>query len=362
MIEISAQKTLDSLVMGGSKRHRKNKQKDFAKAKLRVGKKAPGRQNLTDTTFKAKNITLNQKKIGGLDSAEALKRKLSILRKPTQNLNSRKEIMMELVEGLDKHYDGYVGDMDDILKVSNILVLDRSRKMRELNLNLWKWLVESGKISLLTLHLNELLLFVNSAMTHLSPGVRTDSIKSLACLLSSPELADLTVKSSWYKLLHNFMILMNWSTDKSGKTQKNLVIREDSADLEQKDLVKIRIDQLKVLGDLIHIGCFEEPTKESKADQTVQIHPLVRCYMIPTKPEPFRSLRLFTDVTFGVATDLETVATDDLANRRKVLLEGFGEGLEGGLRELQGEDNKELANRASALLQDIGLVREEYTD
>lgn len=46
-----------------SKRKRKEKQKDFAKAKLKVGKTAQKPDNYTDTSFKSKTISLPNQSI-----------------------------------------------------------------------------------------------------------------------------------------------------------------------------------------------------------------------------------------------------------------------------------------------------------
>ncbi|QPG75027.1 hypothetical protein FOA43_002367 [Brettanomyces nanus] len=357
--------------MGTSNRHKKQKQTDFTKRKLRVGKTARQKDNFTDTSFKAKSISLNQKKIlsPSLNEEGALKKKLSILRKSTQNLNSRKEILAELLNALIKHYDSVSSHMDEILKISNILILDRSRKIREMNLELWKYLVDNGKISILILHLDTLLLFINSGMTHLSNGVRLDSLKYLDCLLSNTELSDLIVKSDWFKLLKNFMILMNWTTDNNNG--KNLVVREGSSQLLEKDLARDRINELKVLEKLLLAGCTDHTQYNENGNgnphqlsyNNIQIHAYTKYYMLPDKPNPYGGLKLFTEIKkIGSmeSGDFQSVSTDDMVNRIKVLCEAFGDGLQKGLTELSKEENRELANKASNLITEYDRIRKEY--
>ncbi|VEU22276.1 DEKNAAC103299 [Brettanomyces naardenensis] len=348
--------------MGTSKRHRKQKQKDFAKTKLKVGKTPAQKSNFTDTSFKAKSITLNQRG-GSSSSSESLKKKLSILRKPTQNLSSRQVILEELVEDLSKHYGRFSGHLDEVLKVSSLLLLDRSRKIRKLNLEIWRLLVDTGRINILTLHLETLLLFVNSGMTHLNSGIRLDSLKYLECLLSSQELAELVVKSNWTKLLKNFMILMNWTSGGSDGKSKNLVVREGSSELMQKDLAKDRIEEIRVLRRLIEVGVKGEEVKDGgDDDDRCQIHAYTKYYMISEKPNVFRGLRLFEGIRVG--GDGETyVSTDDAESRIKVICEVFGEGLMEGLVEMEKEESRELVSVAGGLRGLVGqLVSERASD
>ena len=49
--------------MGSSAKKKKEKAKDFQKAKLKVGKARPKNTNATDTTFAAKSIVLKQQSL-----------------------------------------------------------------------------------------------------------------------------------------------------------------------------------------------------------------------------------------------------------------------------------------------------------
>lgn len=93
-----------------------------------MGKLAPRRANQTDASFKVRSISLNQRKTLSSNETddEAFKKKLSILKKPTTNLNSRKAIMSEILHDISTQRDGLSGHMDEILKVSALLIIDRS--------------------------------------------------------------------------------------------------------------------------------------------------------------------------------------------------------------------------------------------
>lgn len=368
--------------MGTSRRHKNLRKQDFAKRKLKVGKTPLKRDNYTDTSFKARSVTLNQKKTlnSQITESEALKKKLSILRKPTQNKNARKAILTELHDQITEDYDSLASHMDDILKVSAILIIDRSRKIREMNLDLWKALIEKGKTDVFVLHLDPLLLFINSGMTHLAPGIQMDSLKYLDCLLSNSELSPLVVKSYWFKLLKNFMILMNWvhSSDTNGNG-KNLIVRETSTELMSKNLSKNRIEELRVLSRLIHVGCIPEKVSVPKEVEVLanapQIHPYTNLYMMSPRPDPFSALKLFRDIQFhsststisgiksnGEEANYEQLPTEDLENRSKILCEVFGDGLKEGLNELKKDDNRELANKAISLMNDYGSIHHNYLE
>lgn len=365
--------------MGSSNRHKKQKQKDFAKRKLKVGKLAPRRANQTDASFKVRSISLNQRKTLSSNETddEAFKKKLSILKKPTTNLNSRKAIMSEILHDISTQRDGLSGHMDEILKVSALLIIDRSRTMREMNLDLWSKLIELGGTDGFVLHLNTFLLFVNSAMTHLVPAIRKDSIKYLNCLLSDERISPFVVKSSWFKLLRNFMILMNWTSkaDDSGKG-KTIVVRESSSELMSKNLSKSRVEEITVLSRIIRLGCLNPVGKDGKPkeESSLQIHPFTSLYMIPEEPNPYSALKLFTEIHFSSnlsafsgtsanksgGIDYEELSTEDRENRIKMLCEVFGDGLEEGLKELSKEDNRVLAGKSKALLGDYQSIKKEY--
>ncbi len=365
--------------MGSSNRHKKLKQKDFSKRKLKVGKLAPRRANQTDASFKVKSVSLNQRRTLAPNETddEAFKKKLSIMKKSTTNLNSRKAIMSELLHDVSTQRDSLTGHMDEILKVSSLLIIDRSRTMREMNLDLWNKLIELDETAGFVLHLNTFLLFINSAMTHLVPAIRKDSIKYLSCLLSNEQISPLVVKSSWFKLLRNFMILMNWTSkaNDSGRG-KGIVVRESSSELMSKDLSKSRVEEITVLARMIRIGCLNPVKKDGKLQEgsTLQVHPLTSLYMIPTEPNPYSALKLFTEIHFSSnlsafrgttsdksgGTDYEELSTEDRENRVRMLCEVFGDGLEEGLKELSKEENRVLAGKSKSLLSDYQSIKKEY--
>lgn len=64
--------------MGKSAKAKKEKKADFTKVKLKVGKKLPKGQNLTDTTFKSKKIVIGEQLKKHGEDEPLTKKKLSL--------------------------------------------------------------------------------------------------------------------------------------------------------------------------------------------------------------------------------------------------------------------------------------------
>ena len=125
-----------------SKRKRKEKQKDFAKAKLKVGKTAQKPDNYTDTSFKSKTISLPNQSIASSSnygassgasrsllstgpSLAVLTHQLSLTKHHSSN--TRKEVLNYLQTHLPENPSYYKNIMTSILP----LILDEDKEVRK---------------------------------------------------------------------------------------------------------------------------------------------------------------------------------------------------------------------------------------
>lgn len=368
----------------GSSRKKKEKKKDFVKPKLKVGKTAAKAANHTSTDFRAKriNISSSTKNLisGASNSAVEYLKKFSVVRKTTSNLNSRKEILAEILETLknDPYQETHQIPLDDLIKVLRNLFLDQSKKIRT---NAREILIELIKHhnNLIILNHDSLMLFIFSAMTHLKPTIRQDSIYTLRAILDGGErLQKLTISNYWIRVWKNILILMNWK-----KENKSYV---DSNDF--KDFEGMRLEQLNFINDFIKVGCYEEPTASSTQEtfSVIQQHDLLHTYMIkPNMSMLYRNLKLFgnisivsnptTDSNTNKSTATTSIADEDDSNqlddtmlcedindRIKVLIEGFYQSVNNGLTDFTKVDDTKIVQLSESLLKILQDVKVKYDD
>ena len=373
--------------MGSSKR-KKEKKKDFVKPKLKVGKTAAKANNHTSTDFKAKRISISSSAkhlVSGYSnsSAEYLK-KFSVVRKTTSNLNSRKEILAEILETLkkDPYQETHQVPLDDLIKILRTLFLDQSKKIRTDAREILVELIKHHN-NLIVLNHDSLMLFIFSAMTHLKPTIRQDSIYTLGAILDGGErLKKLTVANHWIRVWKNILILMNWK-----KENKSYV---DSNDF--KDYDGMRLEQLNFIGRFLEAGCFEEAVAPALEDSTlsaVQQHGLLHTYMIkPNMGMLYRNLKLFGNVNVvsntaaskistlaaltGTANqydsedesnDLDdTMLCEDMNDRIKVFVEGFYNSVKNGLTDFTKVEDPKTVLLSDKLVKVVDEVKSKYDE
>ncbi|OWT40035.1 pre-rRNA-processing protein IPI1 [Cryptococcus neoformans Bt1] len=185
-------------------RKKKEKQADFVKAKLKLGKGKKQASNTTDTSFKARSIAL--------PGQEALNRALQIsegagpsepttangltledifirLRHP--NSVVRKEALGGLREILQVDVSREVGK---VLRALGGLVADDDVAVRKGLLGLLDWYLAHLSQSVLSPHLPLLVLQASSALSHIFPEIRLDACKLVHLML---QYVPNHVVSSW---------------------------------------------------------------------------------------------------------------------------------------------------------------------
>ena len=365
----------------GSSRKKKEKKKDFVKPKLKVGKTLAKNANHTSTEFKAKKINVSSS-IKHLittknDSSIEYIKKLSVLKKTTTNLTSRKEILAEFLTILQKDpmQETHKVPLDELIKVIRVLFLDQSKKIRTDAREILSQLIKHHN-NLIVLNHDSLMLFIFSAMTHLKPTIRQDSIFTLREILNGGErLRSLTISNHWIRVWKNMLILLNWK-----KENKSYV---DSNDF--KDFDGMRLQQLTFLNDFLNFGCIQEETNEEEDDDNsiIQQHDLLSTYMIkPNMGMLYRNLKLSGNISIIQTTntnnnvvsteksdfdddsnDLDnTMLCEDVNDRIKVFIDGFYESIYNGLTDFTKVEDKKLVSLADNILKNIDKVKLKYIE
>lgn len=326
---------------GSLKRKKAQKAKDFVKPKLKVGKTAAKPDNHTETSFKAKTITLNQLIGKKLTLEQDLIHQLALTKHHSEN--TRKEVLLNLQALLPDNPSLY----KQILALVTPLILDPDVATQLLLLLKAAAAKQPG---LMDLHLRLVVLFVLLAMSHIRPGVRNNSSKFLDILI---ELApQLLAKQYFVKVLKNYFGLMAWTLSED-KSQKSLAITASS--VQGGSAKKARIHHLKILRGFLRALLWEpEQVQGINWDMVSTVHPQLYRYMVPQAPQPFAPLKLFvyelklTQLDFSVA-DLDLILAEDLETRRRVFLEVFCELMKRELSPMVKEGG-EVGREANSLL------------
>lgn len=372
----------------GSSRKKKEKKKDFVKPKLKVGKTAAKANNHTSTDFKAKRINISSSTRNLVSghanslSSEYLK-KFSVVRKTTSNLNSRKEILAEILETLkkDPYQETHQVPLDDLIKILRTLFLDQSKKIRTDAREILIELIKHHN-NLIILNHDSLMLFIFSAMTHLKPTIRQDSIYTLGAILDGGErLRKLTVANYWIRVWKNILILMNWKMENKSYVDSN----------DFKDYDGMRLEQLNFINKFLEAGCFEETDSANPGEAelaAIQQHSLLPAYMLkPNMGMLYRNLKLFGNISIvssnGSASNAttaiissanqhedddesndldDTMLCEDVNDRIKVFVDGFYKSVKNGLTDFTKVEDQKLVLLSEKLLKVLDAIKNKYDE
>ncbi|KAI9721300.1 MAG: hypothetical protein M1812_002462 [Candelaria pacifica] len=323
--------------MGSSARKKKDKQKDFQKPKLKVGKAKSKPSNFTDTSFKSKSIVLKQQSIAtSAPSATALfTHHLSLLshRSDTQ----RRESLAYLTTAISTRPVTSPLPQPLAVIIPRLLPLfqDGSNSVRGQLLKLLRSLPEEE----IEEHVHLLLLYTQLGMNHLAVDIRWTALDILEWLLTVAGDEVVSCAGGWTRTLHCFLVLLGWQGNdttnwSSGKASFG------KASSEGKMLVK----QVNVLASFLHAGLGpQQQGVENVADAS--IFPLwhTKQHLLPKRSNCFDHLNLF-----GRPKEEETELYDD-AEDRKRLLARYQPAIEHGLEGITKEGGEAGRTAAAAL-------------
>jgi hypothetical protein len=194
------------------------------------------------------------------------------------------------------------------------LILDTSSQVRSALLELFEHL-SPGVVpkEALQAHLPMLLLYIQSAMTHIQSDIRSQSTKFLAWILDVGGTE--VVKASWTKILATYAVLLGWTTD--GREKARIQLDRGSSMIGN---VMVTNRHVSILYLLLSRGISDvSASKPSRpkhlnynaAKLTTLQHPLIECYLLPTHSAPFAHLNLLSSTT----TDPQ-ISSHDITSRR----------------------------------------------
>lgn len=341
----------------GSKKKRAEKKKDFVKQKLKVGKTAAKPDNHTDTSFRARTISLPNQSINKHKASDPktgdvdLTHHLSLTKHHSST--TRKEVLAYIESHLPRNPSIY----KQIILMTVPLITDQSQLVRLalVSLLLACVLLQPG---LLQLHLRSIILYIHSSMSHIQPDIRNSSTKFLRLLLENDARVPL-VNLYFVKTLRCFFTLMAWNLHQDKKSVSLAVTTSASIGGLTK---KARVDHLRVLKLFLRESLLvAEITVE---DNPLLVHPQSASYLLPLVPQVFAPLKLFIktpttshDDTSGAYSlqDLDNITTEDVDTRRKIMGDVFLQPMTKSLNSLvkEGGDVGKEASECLAILETL---------
>ncbi|KAJ9623046.1 rRNA processing protein [Taxawa tesnikishii (nom. ined.)] len=314
--------------MGSSAKRKKEKKQDFQKPKLKVGKTKPKASNLTDTSFRAKSIVLNQQSLSTTAPSLAgqFTQQLSLV--SSKSDSQRRDALSYLTST----------PVAVILPKVQPLILDGNKSVRENLLKLLRALPEMEIAG----HVDQLLLYVRAGLTHLAVEIRSSSLDVLDWLLQSAGRELVASAGGWVKTLMAFMSLLGWSRKEKEGADKWTASRTSfgkPGSAESKLLVK----QLNTLALFLQTG-LSSPVEDGGV-RDGRLFPMwhTEQHLIPGRSNPYGYLNLF-----GAPRDVESEMYEDAEGRKEVFGELMYEATTKGVQTCKKEGG-EVGRAASAV-------------
>ena len=216
-------------------------------------------------------------------------------------------------------------------------------------------------------HLHMLLLYIQSAMTHIQSDIRSHSTKFLAWLLDigGAEI----VRTSWTNILATYAGLLGWTSD--GREKARVQLDRGSSMVGN---VAVTMRHVSTLYTLLSLGISEvSVSRQSRpkilhydtTQSAILQHPRIECYLLPTHSAPFAHLNLFRSVSADPA-----ISSHDVYSRRIQLGSNYLKPLLVYIHDLAAElvpsdlsrqSNQEVVNDLRVtVVKIVGLVKQVY--
>ncbi|KAK3935608.1 Rix1 complex component [Diplogelasinospora grovesii] len=291
--------------MGSSNKKKKEKKKDFQKAKLKVGKAKPKASNFTDTSFKSKSVVVNQQTLSteGSDPIEQFKSNLS-LAVTGKSDNQRRDALAYVANQISaKPPNNPIGTAGLLTKLLPLLS-DGSAAVRTQLLKLFRILPPSE----VKPHVEKILMYVRGGMTHLSNDIRSDTLNILEWLLEVAGDETVSCPGGWLKTLNSFSSMLGWNPSVgSAMTTKGWTLAAKTT-LGSTKGPEARTRQIQVLARFLQVGFkAEDPAPHDPTAYWDNI------YRLPRAPNPFAYLNLF-----GTPRDEDSEMYPDRTSRQRI--------------------------------------------
>ncbi|KAF3906201.1 hypothetical protein ABW20_dc0101352 [Dactylellina cionopaga] len=328
--------------MGSSSKKKKEKQKDFARPKLKVGKTKPKTDNHTSTSFKAKAIVVGHQSLNtGAPTAQSqLKHNLTLLNH--HSYTTRRDSLSHIASVLSlSSASSSPISYSILLPALAPLILDSTAPVRIQLLTLLSSLTKSKDlrqdavipVDAVRMHTPRFLLYIHSAMTHISAEIRADSTKFLSWLLDIVGEEAVRGAKGWGKTLKCWMVLLGWEGGKSGAGIRASTIEFSDPGKNKK----ASLQHLAVLKRFLSVGMLENTVSVSHFDirmtDLLRPHQHSDLYLMPKTSNIYAHLSLFA--TNGVAENVNEEdaegSAEDFDSRKRIVKNVFECNIRAGL-------------------------------
>ncbi|KAJ5973197.1 hypothetical protein N7481_010407 [Penicillium waksmanii] len=306
--------------MGSSSKRKKEKQKDFQKPKLKVGKARAKPENFTDTSFKSKSIVLNQQSLH--------------LNAPSSN-----SVFTHNLSLLTSKSDSQPSERD--APFASPLILDGNNNVRTQLLKLLRTLPRHD----IEDHVAQLLPYIRAGMTHLAADIRVSAVEILSWMVEAAGEQVVSCAGGWIKTLNCFLSVLGWHTEESSKWSSNRASFGKSGS-QGRPMVKV----LGALAEFLDAGigqhdADDDESPEDDGSSSTWPFPL-SCtgqHMISDSSAPYAYLNLF-----GQPRDEEGEMYETREDRFRVFSNRFMPVIERGVKSAR-EEGGEMGRASSGV-------------
>lgn len=277
--------------MASSAKKKKEKQKDFQKTKLKVGKTKPKAANFTDTSFKAKSITVLKQSLSTTapTATKQFSHHLSLLNNKSDAQCA--ESLAYLTTAIASNPDGTLPEpTSEIVNKVKSLLISGSPAVRRNALSLLKSLRGQD----FARHAADILTFVHIGMTHLAADIRSFAMEPLEWLLGIVPEEVVSCPGGWAKTLAAFIRSLAWK--KSEGSVNGWTSHRDAGVRPAKE-TQARTRQMNVLASFIRAGIAPPSPEDLAAAEAAatSCFPYVglRQNLLPERSNAYAHLHLF---------------------------------------------------------------------
>ncbi|KAH0543221.1 hypothetical protein FGG08_002482 [Glutinoglossum americanum] len=314
------------------------------KQKLKVGKAKPKAANFTDTSFKSKSIVLSRQSLSTSAPVATSQFSHHVSLLSHHSSSHRRDSLSYLTSTICTLPTGSLlpQPLSTFLPKLLPLILDISSPVRSQLLDLLKALPgeEIGA------HAEKILLFIQSAMTHIAADIRADSTGFLLWLLDVAGDEAMGSSSGWVKTTKCFIALMGWG-DGVNASRGVGKINFGKAGGDTKTTVK----HLQAFMQFLARGLLTPLDPAGSPDDTMDSelthyhnlistnlllpHPTTPQHLLPKTSNCYSHLNLFATATTPSEAETLEIAEDCEARRRlfKIYVKIVERGLEDARRE-----------------------------
>ncbi|KAK9459815.1 uncharacterized protein V1516DRAFT_692142 [Lipomyces oligophaga] len=301
-----------------SSRKKKERRKDFTKAKLKVGKIKPRSTSHTELGFRAKSVDIRTQSISKTFTArETFNHFLSL------TAHSSSSTRKEAIQYLQSHLSSLDNIDASVFNSIAPLILDSSAQVRASLLSLFRSIPDEAIFP----HVHMISIFIRSSLTHIDSSIRTDAAKFLNQFLRAKDqrIPMQLVTRSWTDLLDCYSCLFQWDVASSDK-QLPLKSRPGLV-LTSLDRM---VDHLDSLCQFLTLGL----SSRQETDSNILFHlDTVKHLPSTSSTSPFVRLGLNSIAASAVVEDLEVrydILKPMLGSLSRMLCSGRKEGGEVG--------------------------------